>query len=421
MSLAAGAGTTPSSARQVPLFNPRDPAFLADPYPIYRRMRDEDPVHRSFMGAWVVTRYEHVKLVQRERRFSAPDIPSNLRRKNEFLKRRFPGGEKNLDSLELNLRYWFALLEDPDHARLRGLVARTFHKRSAESLRAVIEDCSCGLIERARARGEMDLIADFAAELPTRVIARILGIEDEHLPQVFEWVQSTVNVLDPLQSIDAMLKIEASSRAFMAFVYALVQERRARPRADLITALVEARDDRSALSDEEIVSTCIQLFLTGEQTMIGLISNGMLALLRHPDEMQRLRRDLGLLPTAIEELLRYDASMQMGSRHLAQDVELEGKLLRKGDQIYFVQGSANRDPRKFVDPDRLDLSREYNPHMSLGEGRHYCVGAMLARLEAGVAFSMLLERLPNLRLADVPLKYDTRITLRRLLALPLRF
>lgn len=417
--LTANAGA--ASVRPIQLFNPRDPAFIADPYPTYRRMRDEDPVHRSFMGAWVVTRYEHVKLVQRDLRFHAPDIPANVRRKNEVLRARYPAGEVNLDSLELNLKYWFALLENPDHGRLRGLVARTFHKRSAESMRTVIEECAAGLIERVRHRGEMDLVADFAAELPTRVIARILGIADEHLPQVFQWVQSMVNVLDPLQSLEAMLKIEETSRAFMAFVRELVRQRRASPRADLISELVEARDERSALSDDEIVSTCIQLFLTGEQTMIGLLSNGMLALLRHPDEMRRLKADPGLLDTAIEELLRYDASMQMGSRHVAEDLELEGKLLRKGDQVYFVLGSANRDPRKFGDPDRLDLGRQYNPHMSLGEGRHFCVGAMLARVEASVAFQMLLERLPHMKLADVPLKYDTRITLRRLLALPLRF
>ena len=415
------AGIRNTSASQAQLFNPRDPAFIADPYPTYTRMRDEDPVHRSFMGAWVVTRYEHVKLVQRELRFHAPDIPSNLRRKNAFLKARDPTGGLNLDSLEQNLKYWFALLEDPDHARLRGLVARTFHKRSADSMRMAIEECASGLIESVRHRGEMDLIGDFAAELPTRVIARILGIEDAHLPQVFEWVQSMVNVLDPLQSMEAMLKIESSSRGFMAFMHELVRARRARPQADLVTELVEAGDERGALNDDEVVSTCIQLFLTGEQTMIGLISNGMLALLRHPEELARLRREPQLLDTAIEELLRYDASMQMGSRHVAEDLELEGRALRKGDQVYFVQGSANRDPRKFENPDRLDLGRQYNPHMSLGEGRHFCVGATLARVEAGVAFQMLLERLPNLRLAAVPLKYDTRITLRRLLALPVQF
>jgi pimeloyl-[acyl-carrier protein] synthase len=147
----------------------------------------------------------------------------------------------------------------------------------------------------------------------------------------------------------------------------------------------------------------------------------MLALLRNPEEMARLRRAPDLMSTAVEELLRYDASMQMGSRHVAEDLELEGHVLRKGEQVYFVQGSANRDPRKFENPDRLDLSRQYNPHMSLGEGRHFCVGAMLARVEASVAFRMLLERLPDMRLADVPLQYDSRITLRRLLALPVQF
>ena len=407
--------------RRQPLFNPRDPAFIADPYPIYARLRDEDPVHRSFMGAWVVTRYEHVKLVQRDLRFIAPDIPANLRRKNAFLKSRHPEGDVTLDALENNLKYWFALLEDPDHGRLRGLVARTFHKRSAESMRADIVDCAARLIDDVRDRGEMDLIEDFAVELPTRVIARILGISDADLPQVFRWVQAMVNVLDPLQSLDTLLGIEAHCRAFVEFVARLVRERRAQPQADLISELVAAGDERNALRDDEIVSTCVQLFLTGEQTMIGLISNGMLALLRHPDEMDRLKREPELLSTAVEELLRYDASMQMGSRHVGEDLELEGRTLRRGEQVYFAQGSANRDPRKFEDPDRLDLARKYNPHMSLGDGRHFCVGATLARVEAGVAFQMLLERLPHLRLADVPLKYDTRITLRRLLALPVRF
>ncbi len=410
-----------TSERTQPLFNPRDPVFIADPYPTYARMRDEDPVHRSFMGAWVVTRYEHVKLVQKDLRFSAPDIPANLRRKNAFLKSQHPAGDVTLNALEKNLKYWFALLEGPDHGRLRGLVARTFHKRSAESMRADIVDCAGKLIDGVRDRGEMDLIADFAVELPTRVIARILGIGDADLPQVFRWVQAMVNVLDPLQSMDAMLAIEAQCRAFVEFVGKLVRERRASPRADLISELVEAGDERNALADDEIVSTCVQLFLTGEQTMIGLISNGMLALLRHPHEMDRLKREPELLSTAVEELLRYDASMQMGSRHVAEDLELEGRTLRKGEQVYFAQGSANRDPRKFEDPDRLDVGRQYNPHMSLGDGRHFCVGATLARVEAGVAFQMLLERLPHMRLADVPLKYDTRITLRRLLALPVRF
>jgi pimeloyl-[acyl-carrier protein] synthase len=413
--------TAPISKRQVELFNPRDPAFIADPYPIYARLREEDPIHRSFMGAWVLTRHEHVKLAYRDNRFRAPDVPANLRRKNEFLKTRHAAEGFNLDSLEANLSRWFAFLEDPDHQRLRNLVARTFHKRTADSMRDMIRESAEVLIEKVRHKGQMDLIHDFASELPTRVIARVFGIQDEHLPQLFNWMSRLAPVLDPLQSLEALKDMNEASGHFIEFTRDLVAQRRAHPRSDLTTELLQAHEEHGALTDDEIVSTVIHLFATGEQTIIGFLSNSMLALLRNPEQLAMLRKDPAIMDTAIEELLRYDPAFQISSRHAAQDFELEGKAIRKGEQVYLAIGAANRDPRRFDDPDRLDLKRAKNPHLSFGEGRHFCIGAFLARMQARVALETLFERLPGIRLTGEPLRYMGQVTLRRVAALPLAF
>lgn len=411
-----------SDSEALKLFNPRSPEFVANPYPIYATLRDHDPVHRSFFGAWIVTRYDDVRGAYRDRRLRSPDIPAKVRGKIDALEQwSAHAPDSGLHDLLANIDHWLAFLEPPDHTRMRGSVSESLKKPNMEALRPSIHTVVAELLDEIRPRKQVDLIEDFARILPSRVIARLIGMPENEVDQFNRWAIGISSVLEPLLPLSAYREMNAVSKQFREYLIDLTARRRLRPSDDLISAMIQERDGYPPLSNDEVAATCIHLFAAGVDTSTNLLGNGVLALLNNPEQKRRVANDPSLVPGAVEELLRYDPSLQLSSRHAVEDFEWHGKQIKAGDVVYLAIGSANRDPAKFVQPDVLDVTRDPNPHLTFGSGHHFCVGAPLARVEAQVALQLLLERLPNLRLADRSPSFTGNPVLRQLATVPLVF
>lgn len=395
-------------------FNPRHPDFNKDPYTHYRRLRNEDPVHRSPLGVWFLGRYEDVRGVLKDRRFGVWDIPGQLRKKNAMLKSRriSPNQPDNLDALIANSEHWFAFLEGADHTRLRTLVSYAFEKRNIEKMRHVIRGYAEALLDRVDGAERIDVMADFACRLPQNVLASLLGLPAEDFPQCVAWANVISRIFDPLVSLEEYVRLNQCSIEFMDYLRGLIAKRRAEPRDDLISALIEARAGEDRLTDAEVISTLIVVFGAGEETVISMIGNGARALMQHPEQRRLLIEQPEWMANAVEEILRYDAPLQMTSRTALEDVEIGGKQIRQGDQVYVALGSANRDPERFAAPDVFDIRRERIHHLSFADGVHYCVGSQLARIEGQEAFAALLNRFPTLSMLPQELTYRDHTVLR---------
>jgi pimeloyl-[acyl-carrier protein] synthase len=392
-------------------FNPMDPEFLADPYPTYHRLRDEDPVHHSPLDFWVLTRYEDVAVVLRDPRFIKEPLVS-------VVAARFgvtvpPGvGLSMLDR------------DPPDHTRLRSLVSKAFTPRVVEGLRPRVQTIVDDLITRAEAVGSMDLIEEFAYPIPVNVICEMLGVPVEDHERFKGWSLDIARGLDsvwlPPES-EIPKRSGAARHAIGDYMRELIAERRASPRGDLLSALIAAEEAGDKLSEDELIATCILLLIAGHETTVNLIGNGTLALLRHPEELRRLRETPGLITSAVEELLRYDGPVQRTARITSTEVTIGGRTIAKGEMVMPFIGAADRDPSQFPSPDRLDLGRTDNRHIAFGWGIHFCLGAPLARLEGQIAIDTLVRRLPGLALVDDEPEYRQSLTLRGLKALPVTF
>jgi cytochrome P450 len=392
-------------------FNPMDPEFLADPYPTYHRLRDEDPVHHSPLDFWVLTRYEDVAAVLRDPRFIKEPLVS-------MVAARFgvsvpPGvGLSMLDR------------DPPDHTRLRSLVSKAFTPRVVEGLRPRIQKMVDDLITRAEAVGTMDLIEEFAYPIPVNVICEMLGVPVEDHDRFKGWSLDIARGLDsvwlPPES-EIPKRSGAARHAIGDYMRGLIAERRASPRGDLLSALIAAEEAGDKLSEDELIATCILLLIAGHETTVNLIGNGTLALLRHPEELRRLRETPGLITSAVEELLRYDGPVQRTARITSTEVTIGGRTIPKGEMVMPFIGAADRDPAQFSDPNRLDLGRADNRHIAFGWGIHFCLGAPLARVEGQIAIDTLVRRLPRLALVDDEPEYRQSLTLRGLKALPVTF
>jgi pimeloyl-[acyl-carrier protein] synthase len=385
-------------------FNPMDPEFIADPYPTYHRLRAEDPVHRSPMGFWVLTRYDDIVGVLRDSRLGKGAIGAQMAARD--------GGAGGLSML---------VMDPPDHTRLRGLVNKAFTPRVVEGLRPRIQQIVDDLLARIRGVHQLDLIADFAYPLPVTVICEMLGVPDEDRETFKAWG------LDIARSLDAILlppdsdlaRRGASARGALAeYFRRLIAERRSSPRSDLLSGLIAAEEAGDALSENELLATCILLLIAGHETTVNLIGNGVLALFRHPAELRRLRDDPSLIHSAVEELLRYDGPVQRMTRIPNEDATIADKTIRKGEMVMTFIGAADRDPAHFPDPDRLDIARQDNRHIAFGWGIHFCLGAPLARVEGQIAINTLVQRLPTLALATTTPEFRQSVTLRGLQSLP---
>jgi len=391
-------------------FNPMDPAFLADPYPTYHRLRTEDPVHLSPLGFWVLTRYDDVVAVLRDARYGKEAIPA-------FVAARFGSAIQPMALSMLDR-------DPPDHTRLRSLVSKAFTPRVVEGLRPRVQQIVDGLLARVASARSMDLIEQFAYPLPVNVICEMLGVPVEDHAQFKDWGLDVARGLDAIMlpaDSDVLRRAVAARHALTDYFRRLIAARRTTPRGDLLSALIAAEEAGDKLNENELLATCILLLIAGHETTVNLIGNGTLALLRHPEQLRRLREQPELIGSAVEELLRYDGPVQRTARIPSEDVKIGGKAIAKGEMVMPFVGAADRDPAQFPDPDRLDITRADNRHIAFGWGIHFCLGAPLARLEGQIAINTLVQRLPKLALATSRPVYRQSLTLRGLETLPVSF
>ena len=377
-----------------PLFNPLAPEFIRNPYPHYERMRTNDPVHLTPLGMYVASRHAEVSLVMRDKRFGKDYVERTIRRY---------GPDIMEEPVFRSMSHWMLQQDPPDHTRLRGLVVKAFTARRVEDMRPRIQQVVDETLDRIIPQGKMDLIEDFAFRLPVTIICDMLGIPEEHREAFYAGSRDGGRLLDPVPLTPEEIR-QGNAGNTMAAMYfqQLFELRRKQPGDDLTTQLVQAEEGGSKLSNEELTANIILLFGAGHETTVNLIGNGLLALHRNPDQLALLKANPGLITNAIEEFLRYDSSVQLTGRVALEDIEdLGGRRIPKGESVLCLLGSANHDPAVYPDrPERLDITRPNVKPLSFGGGIHFCLGAQLARIEAEIAISTLLRRLPDLRLDD---------------------
>ena len=405
--------TTP--VRPVSLTEMLEPNVLANPYPLYARLRQESPVlWDPFLHAWVITRYDDVAEVLGK--FRAERTPTPERLTELGMQRLAPVAEIMVKQM--------LFMDPPEQRRVRGLASNAFTARRVGQLRDHIRDIANGLIDRVVADGEMDLINDFANPLPAIVTAEMLGVPTEDHEQLKDWTQTFAEVIGNFQlnpdGIDVVLDSVSKLTGYLKD--ALARDSDEAP-IGLIGLMSHAQIHGDRFTEDELIANVIVTMVGGHETTTNLIGNGLLTLLGEPAALSQMRDDPAIMPTAIEELLRYESPVQTTARIAPEDTVLCDQPIEQGDAVIAVIAAANRDPERFADPDRLDLTRKDNRHLAFGWGSHFCFGAPLARIESEIAFHALLTRLPELELAGGPLQRDWRanLGLRGLMTLPIRW
>ncbi|MCC7367834.1 MAG: cytochrome P450 [Chloroflexi bacterium] len=398
-------------------YAPFDAAFKADPFPLFRQLQVERPVHRVNLAGvgpiWLIARYDDAMAVLSDPRF-VKDARHVL---TPAQKSRFPKLTPALALLQQSM-----LSQDPpNHTRLRALVSRAFTPRRIDGLRPRIQQLADELLDKMAPRGEADLITDYALPIPITIIGELLGVPDQDRVRLRAWSSAFISAPPTDKSVE---QLASAVDEYVDFFRSLFALRRGRPQDDLISALVRAEGDGDRLSETELFSMTSLILIAGHETTAHLIGNGTLALLQHPDQLERLRREPNLLGPAIEELLRHASPVEAATeRWAAEDITVGGVTIPRGELVHVLLGSANRDANRYIDPDTLDLTRDARQHLAFGHGIHYCVGAPLARLEGRIALGTLIQRLPDLRLT-VPfdqLRWRPGIVLRGLAHLPVAF
>lgn len=388
------------------------PEMLADPYPVYRRLRETDPVHwHASFDAWVLTRYDDVVAA-----FHDPRLSSE---RSEPLRQL--AACKDVDPFFDYLACRMDFKDPPAHARLRGLASQAFTPHTVAALRPRIEELVDRFLDPAERQGRMDVIADLAFPLPGTVIAELLGVPAEDRQRLKEWSDTFVGFFKTVPSETTTAEYQQSYRAaeeLGTYFRGVIDRQAGSGQRGLLGALARAELAGERLSSVELSANATLLLHAGHETTTHLIGNGLLALLRHAGELQKLRDDPALIPGAVEEFLRYDSPVQFTYRRAAENFELDGRQVRRGQVVHLMIGAANRDPAQFAEPDLLDVTRSPNKHVSFGYGHHFCLGAALARLEAQVVFEKLLRRFPKWRLAEEPPQQQQNFVLRGLRTLP---
>jgi cytochrome P450 len=401
------------AASPLSLYHLLDPEVLANPYPLYHRLRTEDPVHWDpFLHAWVVTRYADIVRVLHD--FSANRTPTP--EKLTAL------GLSALNPIAQVMVKQMLFLDPPAHTRLRTLASSAFTPGRVQILRSHIQQIASDLIDTVEARGGMDLIAQFAAPLPAIVTAEMLGVPVADHDQLKAWSADFAEMLGNFQhNPDRAVRVLRSLKEMTAYFRSAIIQQRHHPREGLLNSFLTAEIEGDRFTEEEVIANVIIIMVGGQETTTNLIGNGMLSLLSHPEQLEKLRSDLSLIPSAVEELLRYESPSQHTARLAPEDTVLGGKQIRKRQAVIAVMAAGNRDPERFPDPDRLDITRQNNHHLAFGWAAHFCFGAPLARIEGQIAFETILRRLRNLALEPGPVVWRTNLGLRGLTALPITF
>jgi len=402
------------SAHTLSLCDLLDPEVLANPYPLFHRLRTEDPVHWDpFLHAWVVTRYQDVVTVLHQYSAQRTPAPEQLSKM----------GLASLNPIAEIMVKQMLFLDAPAHTRLRSLASHAFTPQKVEVLRGHIREVTNRLLDKVQSKGCMDVIADLAEPLPAIVTAEMFGVPVEDHHQLKAWSQDFAEMLGNFQhNAERAPRILKSVLDMADYFRSAIREQRLRPRDGLVSSLMNAEIQGDRLTEEEVIANCIVTMVGGQETTTNLIGNGVLSLLRNPEQLQTLRADLSLIPSAVEELLRYESPSQHTARLAPEDTILGGKRIRKRQAVIAVMAAGNRDPERFPDPDRLDITRTDNRHLAFGWAAHFCFGAALARIEGQITFELMLRRLPNWSLDPrSPLVWRSNLGLRGLTKLPMGF
>jgi hypothetical protein len=404
------------------VFNPLDPAFRADPYPVYRRLLTEAPVYQTPLGVPAFSRFaDCIAILKNHRDFSSDDRKSPMYAVNQASLKEAMGADADL--FEEGDRP-FLFMDPPDHTRLRRLVNLAFSAKAVEALRPRIQELVDGFLDRIEEKRDAEVIGDLAYPLPVAVICEMLGVPDEDRDEFKEWSDELVKSLDPgiaLTPDQIKVRMEAVRRSRIYF-RDLIARRRKTPGPDIVTALIQAEEEGDKLSEPELLATCRLLLVAGHETTVNLIGNAVLQLCRHPEELARFQADPGgLAVSAIEEVLRFDPPVQFDGRSTPNGAVINGHELAPGSFVLLLLGAANRDPAQFPDPDRFDITRGDDRHLAFGYGIHFCLGAPLARMEGQVALRSLARRFKNWDLLDAAPQYKDMITIRGLKSLPVAF
>jgi cytochrome P450 len=385
-------------AARVVGFAPWDVSFVANPYPVYTILREHHPVlYDEATDHWLISRYEDVNALLRDRRFGR--TYAHVAAHTEMGRPEEP---------EWHAPFWWLIrngildMEPPDHTRVRRLVSKAFTPRMVEGLKPSIQRIIDGLVDEVAGAGEMDLIKAIAEPLPVAVIAEMLGVPESDRHLLRPWSAEICLMYELNPSDDYARRAVKASEEFTEYLRALSRRRRADPEDDLISAMAQVVDEGDRLTEGELIGTCVLLLNAGHEATVNVTGNGWWALFRNPDQLALLRRDHSLIPLAVEELMRYDTPLQMFERWVLEEFDLHGQTIPRGAELGLLFGSANHDPTEFEHPDRLDITRKHNPHLSFGAGIHFCLGAPLARVELEASFRTLLQRLPELELVEEP-------------------
>jgi pimeloyl-[acyl-carrier protein] synthase len=393
------------------------PDFFADPYPFYEALRAIEPVHwsRRFNG-WVITGYQDVVSILR-----TPEVFSSVGRMGTLLDALPEADRPAFKPIYDHFSVGMIRSDPPDHTRLRRLINKVFTPQMVERKRQSIQDIVDGLLDAIGDREQVDLIHDYAYPMPATVICRILGVPTEDLVRVREWSQRINSIIagaTPLR--EAAQRTQEALLELQHYCRGMIAQRRQSPRDDLLGLLVAAEEKADRLTEAQLLSTAENLLSAGHETTTSLVGNAVITLLRHPDQLRRVKEDPDLLPAAIEEVLRYESPIQRQTRVLKRDDEFAGRTMRQGQVVFLMIGAANRDPAIFPDADRFDMMRPDNRHIAFGTGVHFCIGAPLARLEAQIALTGLVHRFPQMRLDESQVQWTQSAALRCPVSLPVR-
>jgi hypothetical protein len=399
-----------ADAPEAPIFNPFSPDFLRNPYPAFQQLRSTAPIMRTEMGFWVASRYDDVTAILRDKRFGKCFVQRTEKQH---------GPDIWEQPVYASMRNWMLVMDPPDHGRLRGLVARAFAPRHLKALRPRIQQLVDDSLDAVQDNGGMEFIKDFAHPLPVHVICDMLGIPLEERNQFFEGSRLSGRLIDPTpMTPDERKQVNEGHQQQAAYFQDLFERRRKTPGDDIITELLGAADDGDKLSDDELIGNIILLFGAGHETTVNMLGNGLLALLSDRPQWETLVANPSLVPNAVEEMLRFDSSVQMTGRVAFEDVEIGDVTIPAGEAVLNLLGAANRDPEHYDSPESFQVDRQNVQPASFGGGIHHCLGAPLARLEGEIAMAALIKRLPNIQLANDDPDWRLTFTLRGLTSLP---